>query len=77
MVAANSLITVDNPSFRDYYVRFTDIRIGDPKVVEDFKQTLTPHECRVRNLTYAAPILVDVEQPSLMRPGEAECERNV
>lgn len=61
MVAANSLITVDNPSFREYYVRFTDIRIGEPQVVEDFRQTLTPHECRIRNLTYAAPILVDVE----------------
>ena len=28
MVAANAVLTIDNPSFRDYYVKFTDIRVG-------------------------------------------------
>jgi DNA-directed RNA polymerase III subunit RPC2 len=62
MVAANDLITSDNPSFKDYYLRFTDINVGKPMIEEDFRQhNLTPNECRIRDLTYSAPIYVDVE----------------
>ena len=61
MVAANQMIYSDHPNHKDYYLKFTDIRIGMPMIEEDFKQHLTPNECRIRDLTYSAPIYVDVE----------------
>lgn len=62
MVAANSLITSDNPNFRDYYVKFTEIYVGMPTMEEDrFSHNLSPNECRIRDLTYSAPIYVDIE----------------
>lgn len=45
--------------------RYTDIRIGTPERVEyDDRRPLneiTPNECRLRDLTYAAPIRVDIK----------------
>lgn len=62
MVAANNLITADNPSFKDYYLKFTDINVGKPMIEEDLiKHDLTPNECRIRDLTYSAPIYVNIE----------------
>ena len=62
MVAANCMITSDNPQFRDYYVKFTDVYVGMPTMEEDrFLHNLTPNECRIRDLTYSAPIFVDLE----------------
>lgn len=60
IIRANQLITSDiDPSF---YLRFTDISVGFPKIEEDFEQhNLMPHECRIRDLTYSAPIHVDIE----------------
>lgn len=59
---SNNIIKSDsNPNF---YLKYKDIRIGDPKMEEDFalaENLLTPHECRIRDLTYSAPILVDIE----------------
>jgi DNA-directed RNA polymerase III subunit RPC2 len=56
----NYMIKSDSdPSF---YLKFRDIRIDMPSIEEDFTMTrITPHECRLRDLTYAAPILVDIE----------------
>lgn len=47
----------------DFYLKYLDIRVGTPKRkdVNSFSQSITPHECRLRDLTYAAPIYVDVE----------------
>ncbi|GMM30086.1 DNA-directed RNA polymerase III core subunit [Martiniozyma asiatica (nom. inval.)] len=47
----------------DFYLKYLDIRIGykskgDPNKPEVL---LPPHECRLRDLTYSAPIYVDVE----------------
>jgi DNA-directed RNA polymerase III subunit RPC2 len=67
IVRANALITPDaNSSLRDdqtqFYFKFTDIRVGKPTVKEDcVSHNITPQECRVRDMTYAAPIHVDVE----------------
>ena len=62
MVAANSMINSDNPNFRDYYLKFTNIYVGMPTIVEDNSlHNLTPNECRIRDLTYSAPIYVDLE----------------
>ena len=46
----------------DFWFKFTDIRVGMPVVKQDEETNkLTPHECRIRDMTYAAPIHVDVE----------------
>ncbi|VEU21761.1 DEKNAAC102486 [Brettanomyces naardenensis] len=61
IVKANQLVLSDvDPSF---YLKYLDIRVGyksngDPKRPEVL---LPPHECRLRDLTYSAPIYVDVE----------------
>jgi len=42
--------------------RYTNIYVGTPSVEEDAcTRPLTPHDCRLRDCTYAAPIYVDVE----------------
>ncbi|ETW48342.1 hypothetical protein PFMALIP_03610 [Plasmodium falciparum MaliPS096_E11] len=45
-----------------FYVEFLDITVGTPSVEENMIETkLTPQICRQRDLTYSAPIYVDVE----------------
>jgi len=57
---ANERVTCDaDPSFQ---LRYTNIYVGTPSVDEDAcTRPLTPHDCRLRDCTYAAPISVDVE----------------
>ena len=57
---ANAKVTCEaDPNF---FLRYSDIRIGAPSAEEDLIITkITPQECRLRDMTYAAPILVDVE----------------
>ncbi|PNS14496.1 DNA-directed RNA polymerase III subunit RPC2 [Sphaceloma murrayae] len=63
ILKANSVIHSDvDPKM---FIRFTDIRVGKPNRLDDDswasqqKSGVTPNECRLRDLTYAAPILVD------------------
>ncbi|KAI5191289.1 DNA-directed RNA polymerase III subunit RPC2 [Nematocida sp. AWRm77] len=60
VLEANSCIDSDiDPQF---YFKYTDIRVEAPSVEENMvKRRITPAECRIRNLTYAGDILVDVE----------------
>ncbi|KRY30380.1 DNA-directed RNA polymerase III subunit RPC2 [Trichinella spiralis] len=61
IVKANNMVRCNaDPSF---YIKYIDIRVGLPKAEEaDCLQTsVTPHECRLRDITYAAPIFVDIE----------------
>ena len=62
ILQANAKVLCDaDPSF---FLRYTDIRIGSPAaedVVDLTVTPITPQECRLRDMTYAAPILVDVE----------------
>ncbi|KAK6432036.1 DNA-directed RNA polymerase III complex subunit Rpc2 [Oleoguttula sp. CCFEE 5521] len=66
IVQANSLVVSEsNPS---KYIEFTDIRIGEPNRPEDDigghrDSNVTPNECRLRDMTYAAPIYVDYIYP--------------
>jgi len=57
---SNYMITSDyDPKF---YLKYKDIYVEKPTIYEDFVTRLIyPHECRVRNLTYAANIFVDIE----------------
>lgn len=61
IMRANERVTSDaDPQF---YLAYRDIRVGKPTVEEDYMvgRTTTPHECRLRDMTYAAPITVDIE----------------
>ena len=61
ILAANQVILSDvDPQF---YLKYLDIRVARPtrQDANEFDTSITPHECRLRDLTYAAPILVDVE----------------
>ena len=41
---------------------YTDIRVGMPQRMDlESDAEITPNECRLRDLTYAAPIYVDIE----------------
>ena len=67
IVKANALIHSDADGdaadkASRFYFKFTDIRVGMPVVKEDcVTHQITPQECRVRDMTYASPIHVDVE----------------
>lgn len=44
--------------------RYLNIKVGEPKVEEGIitmDRLLTPQECRLRDITYSAPITVDIE----------------
>lgn len=60
MKANNIVRSSQDPYF---YLEYTDIRVGEPNVLEDgdVPWAVQPHECRLRELTYAAPIFVDVK----------------
>jgi len=60
IAAANATITTDaEPA---WYFRFLNVRVGLPAVEEDMvRSTVTPQQCRLRDMTYAAPILADVQ----------------
>lgn len=58
---ANDKVTCDaDPLF---YIKYTNVYVGTPDVDEGFNITkpTTPHECRLRDMTYSAPITVDIE----------------
>ncbi|EEQ34008.1 DNA-directed RNA polymerase III complex subunit Rpc2 [Microsporum canis] len=50
-----------------FYIKFHDIYLGTPRRTDEEQSgikvdsTITPNECRLRDMTYAAPILVDFE----------------
>ena len=61
IVMANERVTsLADPMF---YLKYLDVRVGSPDVEEDFNQfkATCPHDCRLRDLTYSAPITVDIE----------------
>ncbi|CAI9113304.1 OLC1v1013878C1 [Oldenlandia corymbosa var. corymbosa] len=44
------------------YLRYKDVRIGEPSRMVDYvTEKLTPQKCRISDITYAAPILVNIE----------------
>ncbi|CAG8539382.1 19658_t:CDS:10, partial [Dentiscutata erythropus] len=63
IIRANDMITSDvDPAF---WLKYHDIRIGPPERPDTDHETqhnvFTPHECRLRDLTYSGNIYVDVE----------------
>ncbi|TVY24573.1 DNA-directed RNA polymerase III subunit [Lachnellula hyalina] len=66
IVRANRRVTsdVDASFFLESVFPYTDIRVGEPERLDydDRKpqNEITPNECRLRDMTYAAPIRVDI-----------------
>ncbi|EMG48555.1 RET1 DNA-directed RNA polymerase III subunit RPC2 [Candida maltosa Xu316] len=61
IIKANELVLSDvDPEF---YVKYLDIRVGNRASAKSgVKEVIMPpHQCRLRDLTYSAPIYVDVE----------------
>lgn len=61
IIAANEYVLLDvDPEF---YLKYLDIRVGHKLLLAPGTKEviLPPHECRLRDLTYSAPIYVDVE----------------
>jgi DNA-directed RNA polymerase III subunit RPC2 len=59
IIEANETVLSDvDPEF---YLKYLDIRIGYKSTAKNKDPILPPHECRLRDLTYSAPIYVDVE----------------
>ncbi|OIR57490.1 MAG: DNA-directed RNA polymerase III subunit RPC2 [Amphiamblys sp. WSBS2006] len=45
-----------------FYLRYTAVRVGEPSVNENMISVrTTPNDCRIRELSYTAPISVDIE----------------
>ena len=71
IIQAEPLITSDIDP--DFYVKYLDIYVGKPQRYDEQyygdgreakgESSVTPNECRLRDMTYAAPILVDVQYP--------------
>jgi DNA-directed RNA polymerase III subunit RPC2 len=60
--------TIRSDVDHNFYIKFTDVYVASPRRADeqgdggyDFESTITPQECRLRDTTYAAPILVDFE----------------
>ncbi|BGP19947.1 hypothetical protein JCM10213_006723 [Rhodosporidiobolus nylandii] len=61
ILRANARITSDvDPNF---YLEYTDIRVGSPERPDEnaINPSIAPHECRLRDLSYSAPVYVSVK----------------
>ncbi|GMM58658.1 DNA-directed RNA polymerase III core subunit [Maudiozyma humilis] len=59
IIKANEVILSDvDPEF---YLKYVDIRIGKKSSSSARDYLTPPHECRLRDMTYSAPIYVDIE----------------
>jgi len=59
IIKANETILSDvDPEF---YFKYLDIRVGSKSTSQGKDRTQTPHQCRLRDMSYNAPIYVDVE----------------
>ncbi|KAF9006949.1 hypothetical protein BDQ17DRAFT_1389117 [Cyathus striatus] len=61
IVRANNKVTSDvDPRF---WLKYTDINVGFPdrNEMEAIDKRVTPHECRLRDITYSAPVIVTIQ----------------
>lgn len=62
IIKSNELVLSD--IVPDFYLKYTDIRVGyksHARPEDPIEVPFSPHECRLRDITYSAPIYVDVE----------------
>uniref|UniRef100_A0A915DKC2 DNA-directed RNA polymerase n=1 Tax=Ditylenchus dipsaci TaxID=166011 RepID=A0A915DKC2_9BILA len=73
ILRANNRVTSDVDT--DFFLRYENITVGMPSSEEGFNvinDKITPHECRLRDKTYCAPIYVDI----VYTRGKQRVERN-
>ncbi|KAF8235853.1 beta and beta-prime subunits of DNA dependent RNA-polymerase [Tricholoma matsutake] len=73
IVKANNKVTSDvDPRF---WLKYTDINVGSPdrNDMTSIDKKVTPNECRLRDITYAAPIIVTMQYTR----GKSIVQRNV
>ena len=61
IVKANNKVTSDvDPRF---WLKYIDINVGFPdrNEIDAMNKRVTPHECRLRDITYSAPIIVTIQ----------------
>lgn len=61
VVKANNKVTSDvDPRF---WLKYLDIDVGYPDRpdIDSLNRSVTPHECRLRDITYSAPITVTIQ----------------
>src|SRR4051794_40154531 len=59
IVEANEYVRSESDP--NFYLRYLDIRVGKPSVQDGLVvNEVTPMECRLRDMTYSAPIIVDI-----------------
>eukprot|EP00055_Hartaetosiga_balthica_P008684 m.33093 g.33093 ORF g.33093 m.33093 type:complete len:1147 (-) comp6431_c1_seq1:218-3658(-) len=60
IISANREVVSDNQSFR---LTYTGVRIGQPQIRQDafHMEKTTPMECRLRNVSYASQLIVDIQ----------------
>lgn len=69
---SNKMITSDSDP--NWFIEYTNVYVGKPNIKEQMTvDSTTPHQCRMRDLTYAASIFVDVNYFA----GSANGVRNV
>ncbi|KAJ5071462.1 intein-containing DNA-directed RNA polymerase iii subunit rpc2 precursor [Anaeramoeba ignava] len=73
ILQANQKITCkSDPTF---YMKYLDIFVGKPEIQDEvITREITPQQCRLRDITYSAPILVNVE---FIRDKKAYIKKNV
>ena len=60
IVRANSEVRCDADPY--FYLKYLDVRVEKPSIEENYtKKTITPQECRLRDLSYTAPIVATIE----------------
>lgn len=63
IVAARSNQEIRSEADPKFFLRYTDIYVGEPNLEEDAFVTsnVTPFQCRLRDCTYSAPLYVNVK----------------
>ena len=58
----------------DWFVQYTDVHVGHPtEMVNYIERPLTPHGCRLRDMTYSAPITVRIQAQELGVHDDVRC----
>jgi DNA-directed RNA polymerase III subunit RPC2 len=61
ILLAEANVEIRSSADPDFYMRYIDVSLGPPSVIEDhLERAITPYECRIRDLTYAAPIFATI-----------------
>ena len=63
IVAAKSNFELRSEADPKFFLRYTDIYVGDPNVEEEafITSNVTPFQCRLRDCSYSAPLYVNVK----------------